>query len=207
MIAVMLCLPLTGMAQNVWEKPDIQEEKKAETNKKESSEEDPKYLEGAVPVVNGEVCWTLDLPVPGKSAQQIYDIVLNYLFDLTKQENQLEGSAVSLVNKQEHKIAAHIREWLVFKDQFLSLDRTKFHYTLIAECTNNHLKMDMRRISYRYEEERSGGGSFFKAEDWITDDVAMNKKKTKLYKDSGKFRRKTIDRKDYLFESIKNALQ
>ena len=74
MIAIMLCLPMAGMAQNQWERPDIQE-KKAVKTEKEVTTEDPKYLEGAVPVVNGEVCWTLDLSVPGKNAQQIYDLV------------------------------------------------------------------------------------------------------------------------------------
>ena len=98
----MLCLPMAGMAQNQWERPDIQE-KKAVKTEKEVTTEDPKYLEGAVPVVNGEVCWTLDLSVPGKNAQQIYDLVLNYLADLVKQENQLEGSSVSLVNKSEQE--------------------------------------------------------------------------------------------------------
>ena len=105
MIAIMLCLSMTGMAQSEWERPDIQTQKsdKSVKTEKESSTEDAKYLAGAVPEVNGEVVWTLDLQVPGKNAQQIYDIVLNYLVDLVKQENQLEGSTVSLVNKQEHK--------------------------------------------------------------------------------------------------------
>lgn len=206
MIAIMLCLPMAGMAQNQWERPDIQE-KKAVKTQKEVTTEDPKYLEGAVPVVNGEVCWTLDLSVPGKNAQQIYDLVLNYLADLVKQENQLEGSSVSLVNKSEHKIAASIKEWLVFKNQFLSLDRAKLFFNLIVECSDNHVKVDMRRINYLYEEDREGGGSHYRAEEWITDEYALNKKKTKFYKAQGKFRKKTIDRKDELFEAIKNVLQ
>lgn len=205
MIGVMLSLPLLGIAQNVWEKPDVQDLK--EKNKvKEVVTEDPKYLEGAVPLVNGEVCWTLDHDVPGKDAQQIYEIMMRYLTNLTNEENQLEGSAVSLVNRQEHIIAATIREWLVFKNVFLALDRTKFFYTLIVKCSDQHVKVEMKRLNYRYEEERDGKGFAYSAEEWITDKYALNKKKTKLYKGSAKFRRKTIDRKDYLFESIKNIL-
>ena len=208
MIAIMLCLSMTGMAQSEWERPDIQTQKSNKSVKaeKESSDEDAKYLAGAVPEVNGEVVWTLDLQVPGKNAQQIYDIVLNYLVDLVKQENQLEGSSVSLVNKQEHKIAASIKEWLVFKNQFLALDRAQLFFNLRVECSDNHITVDMRRINYLYEEER-GDGAHFRAEEWITDKYALNKKGTKLYKGSGKFRKKTIDRKDELFEAIKNALQ
>ena len=44
------------------------------------------------------------------------------------------------------------------------------------------------------------------ANEWITDRYGLNKKKTKLARVSGKFRRKTIDRKDYLFEKFTIAL-
>ena len=50
-------------------------------------------------------------------------------------------------------------------------------------------------------------GMSVKADDWITDKHALNKKKTKLYKGSGKFRRKTIDRKDNIFGKICKALE
>ena len=106
------------------------------------------------------------------------------------------------MNKSEHKIAASIKEWLVFKNQFLSLDRAKLFFNLIVECSDNHLKADLRRINYLYEEDRDGGGSHYRAEEWITDEYALNKKKTKFYNAQGKFRKKTIDRKDELFEAI-----
>ena len=35
----------------------------------------------------------------------------------------------------------------------------------------------------------------------------MNKKNTKLYPRTGKFRRKTIDRKDFLFNKIESLLK
>ena len=44
------------------------------------------------------------------------------------------------------------------------------------------------------------------ADDWISDSNALNKKGTKLYKGSGKFRRKTIDRKNNIFGRIETAL-
>ena len=49
-------------------------------------------------------------------------------------------------------------------------------------------------------------GTYYSAEEWITDDNAVNKKNTRLYPGTAKFRRKTIDRKDMLFETIKNML-
>ena len=114
---------------------------------------------------------------------------------------------MTLVNKSEHVVVANVKEWLVFTDKFLSLDRTKFYYTLIAYCSDNKLTVTMNRISYRYEDGRvKNGGYLYKAEEWISDEYAMNRKKTKLYRGSAKFRRKTIDRKDDLFSSIKTAV-
>lgn len=206
-------LPLTIMAQNVWERPDEgkDEEKTVVEGKKAKVEKpnpDAKYLAGAVPEDSeGKVEWTLDVDVPGKSASQIYDIMLKCLTDLTKTENQLDGSCVALVNKQEHIVVASVKEWLVFKDNFISLDRTKLYYTLVAYCKDNHLTVKINRISYRYEEDRrKGNDSRFTAENWISDSEALNRKKTKLLPGSAKFRRKTIDRKDYLFSIIRQTV-
>ena len=202
---LMMAMPLAAMAQNVWEKPKEESLEKTAKVVTVKENKDEKYLRGAVPIVNGDVCWTLDVDVPGKSAQDIYDKMYKTLTDLTKSEGQLEGSAVSLVNKHDHIIVASVREWLLFSSNFISLDRTKFYYTLVARCSDGHLNMTMDRISYKYEEERNK--QVYKAEEWISDDNAVNKKNTKLYRGSAKFRRKTIDRKDQIFETVKNVLK
>lgn len=198
-------MSLSAMAQGEWEVPDANKPKEVvevEKNEKSMPEEDVKYLEGAVPEKDGKVLWSRDYDVPGKSAEQIYDIMFKYLSDFTKADNQLEGSCVSLVNKKEHIIIATVKEWLVFKENFLMLDRTKFNYNIIAYCHDNKLTVDITRIYYRYEEERVKGGYLYKAEEWINDKNALNRSKTKLVRGSAKFRRKTIDRKDEIFESI-----
>ena len=64
--------------------------------------------------------------------------------------------------------------------------------------------VSMTRIVYLYDEERDP--QTYYAEEWITDRYGLNKKMTKLARVSGKFRRKTIDRKDYLFNLFKTAL-
>lgn len=203
--SIFAAFSLVGLAQNVWERPTSNTEKVVAEVAKPNP--DAKYLAGAVAEEDGKVQWTLDIDVPGKSAEQIYDKMYKCLDDLTKQENQLEGSCVALVNKKEHIIVATIKEWLVFKDQFLSLDRSKFHYTLVAECKDNHLTLKMNRLLYKYEEDRNTQrGNVYKAEDWISDSKALNKKQTKLLPGSAKFRRKTIDRKDYLFDTIKQVI-
>ena len=204
---IMMCLPLSTFAQNVWERPDtdkkVEETKTVKKVKDEGPNPDAPYLAGAVAEKDGRVQWTLDLDVPGRDAQSIYNTVLSYLNELTKEENQLEGSAVALVNKQDHIIVATIREWLVFKDNFLTLDRSKFFYTLTASCKDGHLTVDMNRVSFRYN-EKDNKETIFKAEEWISDKYALNKSKTKLYRGSAKFRRKAVDRKNHLFSTIKN---
>lgn len=213
LIAIFAALPLFGMSQNVWEKPQTAAPQEETTKKKslfESNKKavDPKYLAGAVPVVDGKVTFTLDKDIPGKSAQEIYDIVLATLEKMTKEENQFKTSQVAIVNKQDHVIGARFKEWLVFQNTFLSLDRTVFNYTVIATCTNEHLNVTISRISYAYEMDRGvNDGMEMKAEEWITDENALNKKKDNLSKYSGKFRRKTIDRKDNIFETLLEALK
>lgn len=213
LIAILASLPMFGMSQNVWEKPQAATQQTDDTKKKTLFEGkkktvDPKYLSGAVPVVNGKVTFTLDKDIPGKSAQEIYDIMLTTLGKMTKEENQFNTSQVAIVNAQDHIIAARFKEWLVFQNSFLSLDRTIFNYTIIATCTDGHLNATISRISYAYEMDRGeNDGMEVTAEEWITDENALNKKKNKLAKYSGKFRTKTIDRKDNIFETLENALK
>lgn len=163
--------------------------------------EDPKYLEGAVTLnAEGKVEFTTETDANGKTADQIYDIVYQYMSELTQGENNI-ASRVALVNKDEHIIANTMDEWLVFSASFISLDRTEFRYNVVANISDNHLKLTLNRIVYNYEEGRSTG---FKdtAENVITDKYALTKKKNDLAKIYGKFRRLTIDRKDQIFSDL-----
>lgn len=163
--------------------------------------EDPKYLEGAITLdAEGKVEFTTETDANGKTAEQIYNIVYQYMSELTQGENNI-ASRVALVNKDEHVIANTMDEWLVFSASFISLDRTEFRYNLVANISDNHLKLTLGRIVYNYEEGRSTG---FKepAENVITDKYALTKKKNDLAKIYGKFRRLTIDRKDQIFSDL-----
>lgn len=162
---------------------------------------DMKYLAGAI-TYNDEnkIEFTLDTDANGKTAKQIYDIVLKYMSELTQNDQNI-ASRVALVNDAEHVIANTMDEWLVFSQSFISLDRTEFKYQLIARISDNHLNLSLCRIIYNYEEGRSTG---FKepAEEVISDKIALNKKQNDLAKIFGKFRRCTIDRKDQIFADL-----
>ena len=162
---------------------------------------DMKYLAGAI-TYNDEnkIEFTLDTDANGKTAKQIYDIVLKYMGELTQNEQNI-ASRVALVNDTEHIIANTMDEWLVFSQSFISLDRTEFKYQLVARISDNHLNLSLGRIIYNYEEGRSTG---FKepAEEVISDKIALTKKQNDLAKIFGKFRRCTIDRKDQIFAEL-----
>lgn len=193
LIVMMALLPMAAMAQdNTWEKTQY-------------DNGDAKYLEGAVPEVNGRVIFSTTIKAPGKTAQQIYDLLLEDMTKITKEDNQFEQSHIAYENAEEKHIVGNYQEWLVFKNKPLSLDRTRLLYNIIADCRDGEATIQMLRILYIYDEERDM--QTYKAEEWITDKYGLNKKKTKVARVSGKFRRKTIDRKDYLFNRFTQLLQ
>ena len=195
-------VPLTLWAQdNSWE---INEDEEVKQEVKAKTKVDPKYLKGAVPEVNGQVAFSKHIEAPGKTASQIYDIMLQYMERLTKTSYQID-SKISSSDAQNHEIVGIYQEWLVFKNTALSLDRTRFFYALRAQCSDGAVDVEMLRIRYLYEEERTP--QRMTAEEWITDKESVNKKNTKLMPMSGKFRRKTIDRKDYLFNKFESLLK
>ena len=197
-------VPLTLWAQdNSWEINDGEELKQVEV-KKPKTKVDPKYLKGAVPEVNGQVVFSKHIEAPGKSAAQVYDILLQYMERLCKASNQIESKMV-VTDAAKHEIVGAYQEWLVFKNTALSLDQTRFFYALRAQCSDGAADVELMRIRYLYEEERAP--QRMTAEEWITDKESVNKKNTKLLPISGKFRRKTIDRKDYLFNKFESLLK
>ena len=200
LIALLIALPMLASAQdNTWERIE-----QAPVSKENP---DARYLvENAVPVVDGRVCWEATIQAPGKSAQQIYDILLAQMEKMTTEPNQIEGkSHVVIKDPETHQIGAAYSEWLVFKSSALVLDQTQLNFTLSAECSDGQAKVVMTRITYLYELERNP--ERYTAEEWITNKYCVNKKHTKLLPISGKFRRKTIDRKDFIFNKFSTLLK
>lgn len=197
LIAMLLALPVATIAQdNTWEQPEKTEVK---------GNPNQKYLAGAVPEVNGKVVFETTIKAPGKSKKQIYDIILDQLTKMTKEANQFEQSRIVLSDTEKNEqIVASYQEWLVFKNKPLSLDRTRLFYYLMADIKDGEATLKMTRIYYLYDEEREP--MTYQAEEWITDRYGLNKKQTKLARVSGKFRRKTIDRKDYIFQKFTQLL-
>ena len=207
LIAMFALLPLAVSAQSEWTIPESAKKADETTaavakEEKKSNKKDPKYLKGAAPLVNGEVQWTLDLDIPGQKAEQIYNRMYEYLEGLTKEENQLTGSQIALVNKKENSFVTSIKEWQIYKQNAISIDRSITSYKIFTFCKDNHLTLTISRISFDYS-ENVPHGIVYKAEEWISDEKALNKKGTRIYPGSSKFRRKMIDRKDQIFNEVK----
>ena len=193
-----MLMPIMAAAQdNTWEK--------IEQEPVEKENPDAKYLvENAVPEVDGKVCWTIDINAPGKSAREIYDILLKQLTKMTTEPNQIANSIVAVQDTVNMELGAVYHEWLVFKSIALSLDRTQLNFHILVSCSDGNANVRITRVSYDYDSDRKP--IHYIAEEWITDKYAVNKKHTKLYPLSGKFRRKTIDRKDFIFNKFTTLL-
>ena len=204
MIAMLLTAGIAAQAQNGgWSKPtENKQEKKYLFQSKKI--DDSKYLAGAVPESDGRVMFTHTVSVPGKDDAQIYNLLIKTLQGMAKSEGQIK-SEVAIVNETTREIGATFEEWMTFKATALVLDRTRFYYTVHVKCENGKANIAVTRLYYLYEEERTP--LRYTAEEWITDKKALNKKQTKLLPISAKFRRKTVDRMEELFNQIDAALK
>ena len=193
LLAALLCLPLCLMA--------------VETDYMK----DPKYLLGAVPEVDGIVTFQKNFTVTEKSEQQIYDILRVYtrnsLLTGGIPNQQSEYTRIVSEDRSSGTIVARVEEYMTFSHVLINLDRTRFRYMLTASVKGQRVSLILTQISYYYNEDKEGkNGESYKAEEWITDKVAVNKKGTRLYPRSGKFRRMTVDRVEAIFDGYMEAL-
>ena len=122
LIALLTLMPLLASAQdNTWERIAVEEQPK--------DNPDAKYLEpNAVPEVDGQVMWQTTLYAEGKTADEIYDILLKQLTKMVSEPNQIGPSTVVVQDREKHNLGAIFHEWLVFKNVMFSLDRTQMTF-------------------------------------------------------------------------------
>lgn len=178
---LLFCLPLTVMAQT-----------------------DPKYLAGAITMDEGKVSFKNEIQAPSLTQEQLYETMLEWANERFHPQDKF-NARVLYTDEEKGSIAVAGEEYIVFSSSALSLDRTRIYYQLFINCSAGKVDVDMTRIRYWYDEARDGGEKYT-AEEWITDEMALNKSKTKLAPICGKFRRETINLKDELFTSIQNTL-
>ena len=171
------------------------------------NEQDPKYGKGAVPEdENGNVYFSQTVQVPaGMDADKCYDILMNWAKGRFAKPYAQAGRILN-EDASSRRFIFHVDQVIVFKSTALVGDESKISYNFSVAVKDGEFTMKMTDIKYRYEEGREGGGKIFPAEDWITDKEAYNRKGTKFLKSTGKFRIKTIDLKDLLFQKATEAV-
>lgn len=161
------------------------------------ADDDNKYLTGAVPEVDGKVVFMREFDLPGIDQNSIYEHVYAWLDNRMKASGN--GSRIAYSEKEKGQIVASGEDYLVFSNSALSLDRTLMTYNLVVLCKPGKCEMQLERIRYNYEDNK------YTAEEQIADNVALNKKKTAIFRGYKKFRVKTIDYVDELFGDARIA--
>lgn len=162
-----------------------------------------KYGSGSVPVVNGRVMFQKTISTT-LSEEEAFSRISQWAETRFAKPNVIISKFIE-TDAINHRINFTAEEYMVFTNKFFVLDRTRINYWVEISCNEGETTIKLTRINYWYEEEREGG-SKFSAEETITDEHAFNKKGTKLLKEQGKFRCKTIDFFDELVSKITQLL-
>ncbi len=163
-------------------------------------EDDSYYMAGAVPEVDGKVVFQKEFNIPGMSEEQIYQRMLKWL-EKRLEDNKNPNSRIVYTEPKEGLLAGVGEEWIVFKSSALSLDRTLVNYQITVTCKPEHCLFELEKIRFTYRESEK-----YTAEEWITDKYALNKTQTKMVKGLVKWRKKTVDFADDIFDSAAKAL-
>jgi hypothetical protein len=155
------------------------------------------YLAGAVPEVEGKIVFAKEFVTP--DADAAYDKLFAWLDERLKANEN--NSAIVSCDKSKGQIIAVGMEYLVFADKALSLDRTLMTYYIYVTVNKDKTSVRIERIRFTYE------GKKYPAEDYISDDVALNRDRTAIVIGYKKFRVKTIDFIDNFFADVSTALK
>ncbi|MBR6286218.1 MAG: DUF4468 domain-containing protein [Bacteroidaceae bacterium] len=163
---------------------------------------DARYLEGAVPVVDGRVKFATTC-TSAYADDVTYAKAIEWAKSLAK---ECITSNITYTDEANHTFVLRNEQYLVFSNRTLALDRTRIYYQITVKINRGKCDVDMSRIKYWYDEQRDGG-IHYTAEEGITDENALTKKKNGLLKVCGKFRTRTIDLKDTLFDLFSKAIK
>lgn len=168
---------------------------------------DTKYLAGAVPEENGNVVFRQSFSCPGKLKEEIYPALEAYTKSLLTSDVHLQQCRITQATPDEGVVAASLEETLTFKSTTWILDTARFFFQVVFEAHDGGFDATLRRIHYIYGPmEVPGTPSALAAEDWITDQEALNKRGQLTKVGGKKFRYATINRKDALFQNAFNCV-
>ena len=170
--------------------------------KKVKKEVSVEYLQGAVPVENNRVVFRQTIDAPGVSAQEIRQRVEDWYNARYVKPTVISSKITKSDNSGTFEAKAE--EYIVFKKKLFVLNRARMYYYLTVTCYDNRCEAIISRITYWHDDEAPDGGIRYNAEEIITDKEALNG--NKLKKHPGRFRTRTIDLKNALFNEIEKAI-
>jgi hypothetical protein len=168
--------------------------------KSDSSDDLSVYLAGAVPEVDGKVVFSKEFSIPGLKRDVVYERVQKWM-EKRLAENNNDRSRIVYSDKENGNMVGAAEEWLTFKSNALALDRAWMGYSVKAECADEICRVSIEKIRYTYQEKEK-----YTAEEIISDSQALNKAKTKMIIGFKKWRMKTVDFADDMFDAVAKAL-
>ena len=175
------------------------------TSRTASAQEDARYLAGAVPVEEGRVTFSREIKVPALTQERIFELADEWAKTRFVKTEETKGR-ILYTNPEKGEIACFGDEFLTFKKAALVLDRSQITYQMILICEPGVCKARINGIRYAYQISSHNVPERYVAEELITDEHALNKRKDKLLNTIGKFRIHTVDLADKLFEGLENVL-
>ena len=158
---------------------------------------------GTITLENGKVTFEETIPADGYTAEEVENII-----NAWTKERFVKPRVIS-VKRFNSEVPGTIilkgEEYITFKSTAFVLERARIYYYLTLKANDGSCTFNMSRITYWYDDEDDKGGLKMKAEEWITDENAINKKGT-LKKFEGKFRRRTIELKEALTKELEERL-
>ena len=160
-----------------------------------NAQSDSKYMEGAVPEVNGKVVFTRHLNVSGFNQEQIFNAVTDWM---TRTFTNSQAKIIISDPGNGTIVAQNLNEIIARIGIFPG--KVKMSSIIKVVCNDGYCMMETSRIRYTNNPTSEKPTDIITAEEYITDKYAMNKTRTKVHKGIGDYRIGTIDIVD------KNAL-
>jgi len=165
------------------------------------NKDDDKYLAGAVPEIDGKVVFSESIQTQ-HSIDQITELIEQWAKSKNETGDKFYNNKIIYNDAQKHEIALLVEDRLIFSNTALSLDYAMINYYLIFEIKNNLCDVTIKGIKYKYSDNKE----MLSADEMISDKAALNKEKTKMYRVNDKFRKKTVDMADNIFDEIEKYL-
>jgi Domain of unknown function (DUF4468) with TBP-like fold len=167
------------------------------------SQQNQKYLTGAVPEKNGKVYFSKTIKAGQLSKDEIYKVISDWSNHKFALADGFRRKVLSTDSVQRSLMAVG-DDYLVFQNTLLSLDRAHLLYNFTANCVDGACEISFFRITYLYKLASNDVPEKYTAEEMISDGNAI--KKGKLVRSSAKFRTKTIDYIESVYAEIDDLL-